>query len=122
MTYTPLTPEALAADLREGEAHARRVTLATSERSPLGPAVSAQRYTDRVVDAGIAAAPLALKDVLAAVTVAIEGASSYAEVEQRLVDLAGREIMQAPDFEALVEGAVLLGLGAGAWAVGEEAG
>lgn len=100
---------------------AQLTILADRGRAPLGPAVTAQRYLDKVVDGGLDAAPSALRETLAAVMAAIESSSSYAEVEERLVALAPGAVKRAADVEALIEGAVMLGIGAGAWAAGEEA-
>jgi hypothetical protein len=100
---------------------ARAPAVLSASRSGVGPAVSAQLYLDRVVDRGLRAAPEALHETLAAVMAAIEGARSYAEVEARLIELAPGAAERSEDFAALVEGAVMLGIGAGAWATGEEA-
>lgn len=95
--------------------------LADRGRSVLGPAVTAQRYLDKVIDRGLDAAPDALRETLDAVIAAIDGAKSYAEVEDRLVALAPDIVKRSADFEAVVEGAIMLGIGTGAWATGEEA-
>lgn len=90
------------------------------DRSHIGPAVSAQLYIDRVVQRGLEASPGAVRETLAAVMAAVEGARSYGEVQERLVALAPGAVERSKDFAAIVEGAVLLGIGAGAWTVGEE--
>lgn len=95
--------------------------LSDRGRSPLGPAVAAQRYLDKVTAKGIDAAPGALHETLAAVMAAIEASKSYAEVEERLAALAPGAVERSADIETLIEGAIMLGIGAGAWAVGEEA-
>lgn len=95
--------------------------LADRGRSTLGPAVSAQLYLDKVVDAGIQKAPSALRETLAAVAAAIESSNGYEEVEARLYELAPDAVKRSDDFATLLEGAIMVGVGAGAWAVGEEA-
>ena len=100
---------------------ARAPAVLSATRSGVGPAVSAQLYLDKVVDRGLRAAPDALRETLAAVMAAIEGAGSYEEVEALLVELAPDAVERAADFAAVVEGAVMLGIGVGAWATGEEA-
>ncbi|WP_437309984.1 hypothetical protein [Sorangium sp. So ce388] len=100
---------------------ARAPAVLTATRSGVGPAVAAQLYADKVVDAGLRAAPDGLRETLAAAMAAIEGARSYEEVEARLIELAPDAPERAADFAALIEGAVMLGIGAGAWATGEEA-
>ncbi|XXX79157.1 hypothetical protein WMF30_10325 [Sorangium sp. So ce134] len=100
---------------------ARAPAVLSAARSAVGPAVSAQLYVDRVVARGLRAAPEALRETLAAVMGAIEGSRSYEEVEALLVELAPGAVERSADFAAVVEGAVMLGIGAGAWATGEEA-
>ena len=95
--------------------------LADRGRSSVGPAVSAQLYLDKVVEQGITAAPSTLRETLAAVMAAIESAKSYEQVEARLIELAPGVVERSEDLSTLIEGAIMLGIGAGAWAAGEEA-
>lgn len=100
---------------------ARAPAVLSATRSGMGPAVTAQLYVDRVVDRGLRAAPEAMRETLAAVMAAIESARSYEEVEALITELAPGAVERSVDFAAVVEGAVMLGIGVGAWATGEEA-
>lgn len=93
--------------------------LAAASRSPEAALIEGQVFIDDVADDAIAAAPEALRPIVAEALKAIDASTGYDDLRERFKKVAAGE--SPAQYRRLVEGTLLLALAAGAYSVSKEA-